>query len=200
MTTTKTFKEMTADERVAMFDRLRTEASERNHRRWQEDLDPSDCAVSYFADNHSSGLAWARRELCRNDCYAPIPVLFRLMQDGTREVAQYAEVNGVYGESCGVLDSDGNFTGEFVKPIWYTNETERKKKNLAAKGFEGELRLRKAWCKLKGSSLLNLYVHYFPTEEDVEGMAVPEWYGVSDRDFRSDDVQESFDYYAYYNR
>ena len=188
------FKDASREERIAYFTQLRADATARNARRDSENLDASDCALSYISDGHLSGLNWARLQLVKRDCFYIFDNLYRT--DGT--LCRTREIKTQFGYRLAVLDEGDKFTGEFLYPAGYY-DTPRKVANLRKKGFYFEERIRKAWCKLGGSDILSLYVHHFPTEDDVEGLPVPE--GFQFDEFVFDVVPpviETVDYLAYY--
>lgn len=169
----------TKEELLALYDTEAQRAKQANIRRHQQDLDPSDCALSWFADSKLNELARWKYTLIRNDRYWRFPVLFRV--DGTP--VQYREFTNKFRvRTVGVLGGEDNRYTDFLQTIFYY-DTDRKKANLLKKGYRWEWRLRKAWATLSGKSLVSVGVRVFPTHDDWPGLEMPEWFNSDDRDF-----------------
>ncbi len=135
---------MTHAERAQECDRLAEAAEARNARRVAEQIDPSDCALSYWASDLNAQKYRLQAEIERNGGLWEFEGLFD-KETGRRLPAKV--IRGRYGLCWAWVDREGNFTGHFEPyPL-----TDRQRRNLERKGFIEKPEIVKAKAVIAGS-------------------------------------------------
>lgn len=135
---------LTHTERAAQLDQLANEAEARNARRVAEQMDQSDCALSFWATDLNAQKYRLQAEIERQGGLWEFDGLFD-RETGKRLPAKL--IRGRYGLCWAWVDRDGQFTGIF-EPYALTARQER---NLAHKGLIQQDEMVRAKAVIRGS-------------------------------------------------
>lgn len=149
------------EEVAAYFESFSKHHAAENARRFEQQLDASDCALSEMASGANQRLYSAKAAAVRAGCVSD----YRILTDLSGNKVNAKQVNTKYGLKWMIADENGNALEWLSIPY-----SDRQAANLAKKGYKEAFEQRRSWVKLAGGAIYSLSVINFeiPAGEAIQ--------------------------------